>query len=364
MTEPQRLPSSLTSLEAAQAMLCAKSRTLAPQQVALSQALGCVAAEMPSIEGWPPFDLAATDGWAFSALDLVGASSYAPVLPAVAPRWVEVGDAMPQGCDCVLDANVLDASGSIVQVLAEGFPGQGVRRAGSDIVAGGQTVAPGYSIRSLDLLRARAAGHASLMVRRPRVQLVNTSAASDGDLTAQLIASEAQAAGAEVTLGREISLVGDVFDLLISIGGTGVGRSDVTVKKLIQSRALLAHGIALRPGRTCAIGNVGGIPVIALPGAPDQALAAWWMLALPVLDRLAGRLPRSITTLALAQKIASTVGVTEIALLGKTGTKWLPLATGDLSLDAIASAAAWCAIPADSEGFAAGTAVDAYMLEA
>jgi molybdopterin molybdotransferase len=68
--------------------------------------------------------------------------------------------------------------------------------------------------------------------------------------------------------------------------------------------------------------------------------------------------------LTLAQKIASTVGVTEIALLGQTGTRWMPLAVGDLSLDAIASAHAWCAVPADSEGFAAGTAVVAYMLKA
>jgi molybdopterin biosynthesis enzyme len=354
----------LTSLEAALAMLCDGLQSLAPQQVALSQALGCVAAEMPSIEGWPPFDLATADGWAFSALDLVGASSYAPLLPAVAPRWVEIGDVMPQGCDCVVDADVVDASGPIVQVLAEGFPGQGVRRAGSDIAAGGEPVAAGYPIRPLDLLRARAAGHASLMVRRPRVQLVNMSATPDGDLTAQLIAGQAQAAGAAVIHGREMSPVGDACDLLVSTGGTGVGRSDVTVRKLAQSGALLAHGIALRPGRTCAIGSMGSIPIIALPGAPDQALAAWWMLALPVLDRLAGRLQRPTTTLTLAQKIASTVGVTEIALLGQTGTRWMPLAVGDLSLDAIASAHAWCAVPADSEGFAAGTAVVAYMLKA
>jgi hypothetical protein len=41
----------------------------------------------------------------------------------------------------------------------------------------------------------------------------------------------------------------------------------------------------------------------------------------------------------------------------------MPLAVGDLSLDAIASADAWCAIPADSEGFAANTLIDAYMLK-
>ena len=40
----------------------------------------------------------------------------------------------------------------------------------------------------------------------------------------------------------------------------------------------------------------------------------------------------------------------------------MPLAVGDLSLEAIARADAWLAVPGGSEGFAAGTPVDAYML--
>jgi molybdopterin biosynthesis enzyme len=99
-----------------------------------------------------------------------------------------------------------------------------------------------------------------------------------------------------------------------------------------------------------------------LPGAPDQALAAWWTLALPALDRLSGREKRRTTTLQLARKIASSVGIAEIVLLKKADDAWLPLATGDLSLEAIARADAWLAVPGASEGYAAGTPVDAYML--
>jgi molybdopterin molybdotransferase len=40
----------------------------------------------------------------------------------------------------------------------------------------------------------------------------------------------------------------------------------------------------------------------------------------------------------------------------------MPLAVGEMSLDAIARADAWLAVPGASEGFAAGTPVDAYML--
>jgi molybdopterin biosynthesis enzyme len=102
--------------------------------------------------------------------------------------------------------------------------------------------------------------------------------------------------------------------------------------------------------------------VIALPGAPDQALAAWWTLALPALDRLSGSEKRRMTTLPLGRKIASSVGIAEIVLLQKTDDAWMPLATGELSLEAIAGADAWLAVPGGSEGYAAGTPVSAYML--
>ena len=101
--------------------------------------------------------------------------------------------------------------------------------------------------------------------------------------------------------------------------------------------------------------------IIALAGAPDQALAAWWTLALPVLNRLSGHLQHA-KTLPLARKISSSVGIADIALLKKSAGAWVPLAIGDLSLDHIVRADAWLAVPGNSEGFAAGTLVDAYML--
>jgi len=125
---------------------------------------------------------------------------------------------------------------------------------------------------------------------------------------------------------------------------------------------VIAHGVALQPGRTSAVGRIGKTPVIALPGAPDQALAAWWALALPVLDRLSGLGPRQPVTLPLQRKIASSVGIAEIVLLERNEGAWMPLAVGDFSLETIARADAWLAVPGGLEGFAAGAPVSAYML--
>jgi molybdopterin biosynthesis enzyme len=371
MTATQRLPASLTPLDVALAALLDWLGPVAPVELPLAQALGCVAAEMPPSGACPPHDIAVTDGWALRARDLVGASSYSPLPLAVSPAWVEAGDAIPDGCDCVLDADLVDRKGPMVQVLAEAIPGQGVRRIGGDIGEGDTVITAGRPIRPLDQLIARAAGLEKLSVRRPRLRVVNIPAASGRVATAALIADSAGAAGADVlhaeaTKRDALSIAGALdtgaCDLLVTIGGSGAGHSDAAVVALAQRGEVVVHGIASQPGRTCAIGRIGKTPVIALPGAPDQAIAVWWTLVLPVLDRLSVRQPRRPVTLPLVRKIASSVGIAEIVLLEKIDGCWMPLAVGDLSLKTIARADAWLAVSGVSEGFAAGTPVDAYML--
>ncbi len=371
MFPTQRLPASLTLLEAALAALLDRLEAVAPVALSLADALGCVAADMPPLKALPQRDIAASNGWALRARDLVGASSYSPLPLARPPVWVEAGDAMPEGCDCVIDSDLVDQTGPMVQVLAEAIPGQGVRRIGGDIAEGSSVIAAGRRVRPLDLLVARAAGLERLEVRRPRLRAVSVPATSDHAATAQLISENARAAGASVVLveakGRDAASIATALDtascdVLVSIGGSGVGRTDAAIAALAQRGEVLAHGIALQPGKTSAVGRIAKIPVIALPGAPDQALAAWWALALPVLDRLSGLWPRQRLTLPLARKIASSVGIAEIVLLEQIEDAWMPLAVGDMSLQTIARADGWLAVPAASEGFAAGTPVDAYML--
>lgn len=368
MVMTQRLPASLTPLDAALAALLDGVGPVAPVELPLAEALRCIAAEMPPLTAQPPHDIAASDGFAFPARDLVGASSYSPLPLAAAPVWVEAGDAMPDGCDCVLDSDSVDGSGPFAQVLAEAIPGQGVRRAGSDIAAGSFVARAGRRVLARDLMIARAAGLTMLRVRRPHLRIVNIPG---GTVTADLIAESARTAGADVVCvtaaSRDAASIAAAFDgpacdLLLTIGGSGVGRTDATVSALAQRGELLAHGIAVQPGRTAAVGRVGKTPVVALPGAPDQAFAAWWTLALPVLDRLSGRPPRKTLNLPLARKIASAVGIAEIVLLERKQGAWMTLAVGELSLDAIARAEAWLAVPGGLEGFAAGTPIDAYML--
>ena len=368
MKPTQRLPASRTPLDVARGHLLDGLEPVAPVDLPLAEALRSIAAEMQPLAASPATDVAVADGFALSSRDLVGASSYSPVLLTSAPNWVEAGDVMPEGSDCVLDADALELSGPIAQVVAEAVPGQGVRRAGSDIAAGSTVVAAGRRVLPRDLLLARAAGLGTLRVRRPRLRIVNSPG---GTLTTELIAESARNAGADVVVataaGREATSIADALDvagcdLLIAVGGSGVGRSDATVLALAKRGNVIAHGIALQPGRTSAVGRIGTTPVLVLPGAPDQAFAAWWTLGLAALDRLSGRRPRKTLGLPLGRKIASGVGIAEIVLLERAQGAWITLAVGELSLQAIARAEAWLVVPGGAEGFAAGTPVDAFML--
>ena len=150
MITTQRLPPSLTPLEAALAMLRDGLAPVAASALPLAEALGCVAADMPPLHAVPARDLAAVDGWALRARDLVGASSYSPLPLARPPPWVEAGDAVPGNCDCVVDADLVEVSGPLAEAVAEAIPGQGVRRAGEDVAEASGILTAGLPLRGLD----------------------------------------------------------------------------------------------------------------------------------------------------------------------------------------------------------------------
>jgi molybdopterin molybdotransferase len=362
----------LTGLEAALARLLEDCSPVTPMEVSIAAAVGCVAATMPALtRAMPARHIATVDGWALNSVELAGASSYSPVPLAAEPTWVEVGDALPEGCDCVLDVGTIETVGPLHLALAESIPGAGVRRAGEDFAAGTAMVAAGHYVRNIDALMARRAGLHSVAVYRPRVHVINIPATDGLAITAHTIVECVRVSGAQIVRteasGRDAVSVAKAImaaecDLLVTVGGTGAGHRDTTVEALADCTSLLAHGIALQPGRTAATAKIGAVPVVALPGAADQALAGWWAIGQPVLDRLSGRAARPRIMRPLVRKIASGIGMTDIVLLKETDTGWLPLAIGDLPLGALTRADAWLAVPSGSEGYAVGSMVGGYSL--
>jgi molybdopterin biosynthesis enzyme len=95
-----------------------------------------------------------------------------------------------------------------------------------------------------------------------------------------------------------------------------------------------------------------------LPGSLEDALAAWILLVRPALAALTGAAPPPARRVRLTRKIASTVGLAELALLAASGpAEAVPLATGDLPLRAWLAADLILLVPAAIEGHEAGSEV-------
>ena len=204
--------------------------------------------------------------------------------------------------------------------------------------------------------RCRRFGHLGRGARRP------------GFVTAaaRLLASDIERRGGaaqldDASLDFEAALAADSADAIVAIGGTGSGRNDASAQTLAGAGRLVVHGIALTPGETAALGFVGPRPVLLLPGRLDAALAVWLVVGRRILDRLSlanANEHEPAETLTLARKIASTVGLAEVAPVRRNGGQAEPLAMKYLPLSSLARSDGWILVPADSEGYAAGAQVE------
>jgi molybdopterin biosynthesis enzyme len=97
-----------------------------------------------------------------------------------------------------------------------------------------------------------------------------------------------------------------------------------------------------------------------LPGRLDAALAVWLVVGRRILDRLAAA--KSVDgemaeALPLARKVTSTVGLAEVVPVRRNGTQAEPLASKYLPLSSLARSDGWILVPAESEGYPAGSSV-------
>jgi molybdopterin biosynthesis enzyme len=120
------------------------------------------------------------------------------------------------------------------------------------------------------------------------------------------------------------------------------------------------HGIGLQPGETAALGIVEKRPVLIVPGRLDAALSAFSVLGLRLVAKLSGRIRYiSQVPVELTRKVASQIGISEFVPLERTGkSEAAPLAAGTIALSALARSDGWLLVPAESEGYPAGTTVE------
>ncbi len=353
----------LTPMATVLALIDARVAAVEPQKLDLVQALGCTLAEDVVAPQLPPHPIALRDGYAVEAAALADAGLYMPVsLPSTARR-IDVGEALPSGCDAVLPVDAVALRDGRIEAVAAIAPGEGVLPDGGDATPRTPLRRAGERLRAVDIAVMAAAGIEAVMVRAPRVGVVRTSSASTRIIDAareMLIRAVVEAGG--TPFGKALILVASLDyeepNLIIAIGGTGSGHQDDGVRTLAKYGAVEAHGIAASPGETAAFGFVGARPVLLVPGRLDAALTIWLLLGRHLVAKLAGgRIEDVPVMMTLKRKVTSAIGLTEVMPVICAGGMADPLSSGYLSFASLARSDGWIVIPADSEGFAAGTPV-------
>jgi putative molybdopterin biosynthesis protein len=390
---------------------------LGPERVPLDAALGRVlAADVAAPVDVPSFDRSNVDGYAVASEDTFGASEEVPrvvrlgeeqIHTGVVPRSVirageaiaiATGGMMPRGADAVVMVEHAHASGGELQITRAASAGSNVSFAGTDITAGETVLRRGDVLTSRDTGVLAAIGVPEVEVwRKPKVAIVSTGdeiiAPGTPMEPARVFDSNAQAlADAVRELGGEpvrLPIVPDDAgavrerlnealaraDLVLLSGGTSKGAGDVSYRVVagLNDPGIVAHGVALKPGKPICLAATGGRAVVVLPGFPTSAVFTFHEFVAPVLRLLGGRGAEDRPTVGarLAVKVNSEIGRTEYLLVGlveigsaqgDASLAAYPMGQGSGSVTTFSRADGFATIGRHREIVEAGTIIDVQLL--
>jgi putative molybdopterin biosynthesis protein len=259
---------------------------------------------------------------------------------------IPTGGVVPRGADAVVMVEHTRVDGAHVLIEKPVTPGRLITYAGTD-VAQGEVV-----LRARDVLTSRETGLLAALGRtkarvfaRPRVAILSTgdeiiapgAPMTPGrifDSNATILADAVRECGGEpVSMGIAPDDAAAIRALLIRAlaetdvvllsGGTSKGPGDVNVRALEEVAAppgIIAHGVALKPGKPLCLAVSAGTPVVILPGFPTSAIFTFHEFVAPVIRALAGRDRCDAERLRakLPFQVSSEIGRTEYVLVRLT----------------------------------------------
>ena len=353
----------------------------------------------------PPFDRSNVDGFAVRSADLAAAGEASPVRVmlndeviacGVAPTRpvlsgtatpIATGGPVPRGADAVVMVEHTQPAGQrAIEIRRAASPGQFVSYAGSDIARGEALLRGGTIIGSREIGMLAACGIAQVSVaRRPRVAIISTGdelvqpgqplrPAAIYDTNGAIVTAAISENGGEArflgAIPDDEALLEDAMrkaladsDMLVLSGGTSKGAGDVSHRIIgrLGPPGIIAHGVALKPGKPLCLAVCDGKPVIILPGFPTSAMFTFHDMIVPVLRRMAGLPPRSDAKVSarVPVRIASELGRTEFVMVSLVeGDGWLdrlPTGKGSGAITSFAQADGFLRIDALADQMPAGS---------
>ena len=307
-----------------------------PETVPLARALGRVLAEdVVSAMHVPPHDNSAVDGYAVYFDDLApGAVTSLPLggraaagHPLDRPQRrgeavrIFTGAPMPTGENggspdtVMMQEDCREENGRVA--ISPGIRrGANRRFAGEDVRAGSVVLTAGDRLRPQDVGLAAAIGRVDLPVFAPlRAAVFSTGDEvrdpggdrPDGaiyDSNRYTIAALLAGMGCRVTdlgilpdnadaIRAALDSAAAGHDVIVTSGGVSAGAED-HVKAAVEALGQLHFWrLAIKPGRPVALGQVGRVPFLGLPGNPVAVMVTFLRIARPLLLRLAGARPEA-----------------------------------------------------------------------
>src|SRR5580765_4238223 len=388
------------------------------EHITIDAALGRVlAADVVSPVDVPSFDRSNVDGFAVMSDSTFGASEEQPrvarlaeetIHTGVIPRTaigigeavaIATGGMVPRGADAVVMVEHVEVRAGELRITRAVTAGSGVSFAGTDITTGETVLRRGQRLTSRDTGVLAAIGIARVAVwRKPIVAILSTGdeiiapgepmqPAKVYDSNAQVLADAVRELGGEPmrlgiahddvdALRERLQYAMASADVVLLSGGTSKGEGDLSYRVVaeLSDPGIVAHGVALKPGKPICLAATRGRAVVVLPGFPTSAIFTFHEFVAPVLRRLAGRGAQERTSVParLAVKLNSEIGRTEYLLVGLvetasrkaegTSLAAYPMGQGSGSVTTFSRADGFTTIGRHVEIVEAGTLVDVQLL--